>query len=233
MISVTSDTLQHLYVERDMTMNEISKELGISVGSVYNYIKKFGIPPREGMRPQKRAYVGQRVSEALKGRKRKPFTEEHRRKISESLKGKFSRPTRFGGHRKKRADGYIYIYCPNHPYASAEGYVMEHVLVMEAQVGRYITREYVVHHKNHIRDDNRIENLELMTFSEHAKLHLEERTKNKTMKYHTVMVRNVETGEEFVSVKGAGEKYGVKGTNIVRACKHPNRTVRGFHWEYI
>ena len=37
----------------------------------------------------------------------------------------------------------------------------------------------VVHHINHKRNDNRIENLQLMTFKEHASLHMRERWEKK------------------------------------------------------
>ena len=52
---------------------------------------------------------------------------------------------------------------------------MEHILVMEESIGRYITRDEVVHHKNGIRNDNRLENLQLMTFKEHDRYHMTER----------------------------------------------------------
>jgi hypothetical protein len=58
-------------------------------------------------------------------------------------------------------DGYILIRKPDHPYAMASGYVREHRLVMEDEIGRYLRPGEVVHHINGIRDDNRIENLVL------------------------------------------------------------------------
>lgn len=48
---------------------------------------------------------------------------------------------------------------------------------MECYIGRWLKEKEVVHHINHKRDDNRIENLQLMTTSEHARLHMLERKK--------------------------------------------------------
>ena len=56
--------------------------------------------------------------------------------------------------------GYVMIRVPDHPRASG-GYVFEHILVMERKLGRYVTLKETVHHKNTVRDDNRLKNLEL------------------------------------------------------------------------
>lgn len=49
--------------------------------------------------------------------------------------------------------------------------IMEHRLVMEAELGRFLTRDEVVHHINEIPTDNRPENLAVMTKAEHDRLH--------------------------------------------------------------
>ena len=60
--------------------------------------------------------------------------------------GKFGdkSPTWRGG-RKVRKDGYILLYAPEHPYNN-DGYVLEHRLIMERTLKRYLTPEEVVHH---------------------------------------------------------------------------------------
>lgn len=64
------------------------------------------------------------------------------------------------GGRLKRQSGYIIVLNHSHPY-NRNGYIREHRLVMERYLGRYLLPEEVVHHINGVKDDNRIENLEL------------------------------------------------------------------------
>lgn len=75
------------------------------------------------------------------------------------------------GGRWKHKSGYIYVYTPEHPNATVDGYVPEHRLVMEKHIGRYLTDDEVAHHVNEEKDDNRIENLQLMTKAEHMAHH--------------------------------------------------------------
>lgn len=94
-------------------------------------------------------------------------------------------------------DGYWYIKTYNHPNGGKQGYVAEHRLVMEAHIGRYLTRKEVVHHKNHIPTDNRIENLELC---ESAGQH--------TLKHHPeVCERGLEAARKK-PINTSGLKYG-------------------------
>lgn len=68
--------------------------------------------------------------------------------------------------------GYILIYKPDHPFADNKGHIREHRLVMEKHLSRYLTSEEDIHHINGIKDDNRIENLQLMTNNkEHMQHH--------------------------------------------------------------
>lgn len=50
-----------------------------------------------------------------------------------------------------------------------------HRYVVEKHIGRILTEDEIVHHINHNKLDNRIENLQVMTRSEHMKLHHREK----------------------------------------------------------
>ena len=93
-----------------------------------------------------------------------------RRTNSEVNSGK-NNPNWNGG-RIITKDGYIQIYKPDHPRATKNhAHISEHILVVEKTLGRFLKGEERVHHINHIKDDNRIENLFLCkNNSEHAKV---------------------------------------------------------------
>ncbi len=100
------------------------------------------------------------MSKAHKGKK---LSKEHKNKISLALKGTIPK-NKGKGKGSIKSTGYKSFIINGKEKA-------EHRIVMEKHLGRALTSEEVVHHINGDRLDNRIENLKIMTKSEHSKLH--------------------------------------------------------------
>jgi len=102
------------------------------------------------------AYYYERRDQVLKEAK-----EERAAKRVREGKRPYGQPRYMDDH------GYIIV---RHPI-TGKHQCREHRIVMESHIGRPLTKGEVVHHINGIKDDNRIENLLLMSASEHSKLH--------------------------------------------------------------
>lgn len=67
--------------------------------------------------------------------------------------------------------GRVMINKPDHPFPTEGHYVYRYRLVMEECLGRFLQPTEIVHHKNGILTDDRIENLEMMHYVAHNRLH--------------------------------------------------------------
>jgi len=81
----------------------------------------------------------------------------------------------YKGGRNTSVAGYIRILIPG-----TGNYQLEHRLIMEEHLGRKLKTREIVHHKNSIRNDNRIENLEVLDKRDHDRFETKKRWRNKT-----------------------------------------------------
>jgi len=113
-----------------------------------------------------------------------------------------SKNPNYKGGRRADKDGYILVMEPTHPDRRYHGYVLEHRLFVEQYLKLRLTKNDIVHHKNGIRSDNRLINLDLLSKSDHDNLHNATRNKSKRI-IKTCPVCN----KKFSSLKSSGVTY--------------------------
>ena len=143
-------------------LRDIAKEVGCSYSAVVHTTRKHGIsPPR---------FRKARQSDGWKDKLKVALKE----KYPNGRFGSDAANWRGGLRRVGTKSGYIGVYSPEHPYVNKDGYVMQHRLVMEAHLGRYLTGTEMVHHINGDKKDNRLENLQLVSGKlEHSRAHFD------------------------------------------------------------
>ena len=159
------------YITGQYTISELAKMHGISSGKMYYLLRDTGCVFTHNRRKPVSDQERENRSKVHKG---KIISEAQRRQISESNSCNYNGLNGYG-HTKEQNRGYILAYVPKHPKAHKDGYVMLHTVIMERAIGRYLKPNEVVHHINHDRKDNRIENLLLMDKKEHCSMHMKER----------------------------------------------------------
>jgi len=149
--------LNYLYLEGELSTPQIAGQFGVAQYTIWEWLAKFNISRRA-------------ISETNSGR-HNPMS--GRRGVDTPNYGKRGKDaTNWRGGKYKTNDGYIRTTSNAHPNADGCGYVLEHRLVMEKEIGRYLTKEETVHHENEIKDDNRLENLKLFKDNpEHLNFH--------------------------------------------------------------
>lgn len=139
-------------------------------------------------------------------------------------------------------NGYRYI------WDKERHYMPEHIYIMEQHIGRRLTKDEVVHHIDFNRSNNCIENLQLMTRSEHSRLHRENEIKlygkqkgafggwnkgHKGIKPHNATkVIRIEDGKIYESTGDAAKDVNGNCNGVWKVCKGMRKSYKGFHFKY-
>lgn len=151
-----------------------AQAVGVTAAQVRTLLRKQGIKPPGGRRGACREHVAEVRQWAAEGvalseiarrigtthHAVSDFLQQHHIPYQPFVQAGPNNPFWRGG-RVVDKDGYILVKCDAHPHCDRHGYVREHRLVMEQTLGRYLTPQEVVHHRDGNKANNAPENLEM------------------------------------------------------------------------
>ena len=141
-----------------------------------------------------------------------------------------------GAHkpRKLRMDRYGYKYVRLWKNGKAK-YFTVHRLVAMAFIPNPENLP-CINHKDEDRTNNDVNNLEWCTVKYNSNYGGRNEKLSKSMRNHpnkSKPVMCVETQEVFPSAREVERQTGIRNEQILQCCKKPNRTARGYHWQFI
>lgn len=182
-------------IDRGESCAQIAQHLGWATGTVRSYLKRRGLrakrPRHWRFQELDRARLQQLLDDGLTQRQAARELGVSVNTIERRVREWGLRTARTGprfaqghkscwsGGRKLDKHGYVEVYAPLHPQAKRpSGYVLEHRLVMEVMLGRYLAPGEVVHHRDDHPRHNWPENLGLFACNaDHLRHELTRRTK--------------------------------------------------------
>jgi len=165
----SNDELREMYCIKKYSKPDIAGLYETTVHHVDIWMKKAGIPTRSKLDAVHAA--GEKIRNALRGLRHKPISPDGRANISaarrkwvqENAKGISAKTNRYVEHTIGEHAG--------------RGV---HVVLMEQHIGRLLTKDEIVHHRDENKQNNCLDNLQLMTRSEHMKHHRKEQKERGT-----------------------------------------------------
>ena len=192
------------------SLSKVAKHYNVSKKTILNYMNKFKIPRNSITIRFDEESLLKRFSEG-----------ENIISIAESLG--VSVPTVRKVFKKHKIDtdrfhkgyilkdsGYILIRKPEHPNSDKKGYVLYHRLIVEEHIGRYLSKEEVVHHIDFDKNNNNITNLQILNPTTHAEIH--SRMERKVIDIYEAK-RMIDNGVKRIEV---ANKFGIS-TDTLRA----------------
>lgn len=181
------EEVRRLYWEAELTQGGIAERLGVNRKTIREIMVKYKIPRRSGC-----------------------------------AQPKGPQSSLWKGGRYKDTFGYVHVRIyPDNPYYSmaySDGFILEHRLVMAQHLGRPLEPWELVHHRPPgIKDNNRIENLQLTTSKRHHKedissiLQLQEQVKELQIRVTALEAENILLRNQEVS------KYGMEISHEIRS----------------
>ena len=161
----SKEEIEELYLNQHYTMKMVADALSMNKSTLMYWMQRYGIQ-RRSISEARRTAISLGQIKSRKGEKRSPHSQETKEHMRTAALKRWS-SVRAGVSKKK--NGYLVVTCGENKHKPV------HVVIMEEHIGRKLLPNECVHHINHDRSDNRIENLRLMTRSEHSKLHSLER----------------------------------------------------------
>ena len=174
---ISKDFLNKRYVQEGASVKDLALEKHCSSSAISRALRRHGIQARsfstKGLKPRLGAVLSEETKEKIRqGHLGKKLSPDHRDQVIKTLNhGKGDKNPAWKGGETRTGTGYVLVRQPKHPCALGNGYVPKHRLVVEASLNRPLASTEHVHHINGIKDDNRLENLAVVTPEEHWMIH--------------------------------------------------------------